>query len=244
MLIKSAYIGLLIILLASSPSYASKKLLFTTIQKSSVQAISHKVLEKAYARLGLDIEVLEQPGKRALHSSNSGAVDGELSRIAGINAEYENLLMIPIAINSVEIIVMTKDIIFPVSGWESIRGYRIGVVRGIIFTERGTQGMHVSPSNSYEQLFKMLMGGRVDIIVIPYVSALENLRKSNYSEIYRSHGLKILKPVLTEHDLYHYLHVKHLALKDKLTSVLEDMQSSGEIAKIRQEYIDKLYNGF
>jgi polar amino acid transport system substrate-binding protein len=73
-----------------SPLIAQKKLIFMTVNHSSPVDISAKILKEAYHQLSIDIEIRRVPGKRALHISNSGKVDGELLRISNIHKKWKN----------------------------------------------------------------------------------------------------------------------------------------------------------
>ncbi|MCP4107581.1 MAG: hypothetical protein GY749_18900 [Desulfobacteraceae bacterium] len=124
------------------PGYAQDDLVFSK-PDDPVADISEKILKEAYQKIGIRISVTAFPAERALRTSNSGLSDGEVNRIKGINEQYLSLVMVPVEINILEGVVFTIDVSFPVTGWESLRPYNIGIRIGIKFAEKGTVGMDV-----------------------------------------------------------------------------------------------------
>lgn len=129
--------------------------------------ISEVIVREAYRRIGTDIVIKKYPAERALHLANQGEVAGEIQRIDGIAANYPNLIQVYPPINYIEGVVFSKSVAFEIDGWESLRPYRIGIIRGIKFAERNTVGMNVLQASVYSALFKMLDRKRFDIIVSP-----------------------------------------------------------------------------
>ena len=218
----------------SEKLFAKTKLIFGKIEGSNLSEISRQVVEEAYQQLDITVQFSEFPARRSLESSNRGQVDGETHRIKGINKKYTNLLLIPVPINRVEGLVFTKSKEFVVNGWESLRPYRIGIVRGVIFIEKGTEGMNVHSATTNEMVFKILDRGRTDISVVNRVSGLLYLKKLKLKNI------KQLEPPVKELELFHYLHKKHRDIVPKISKILSAMQNKGRIKQIREEYIQKI----
>lgn len=212
----------------SSLAHANDQLVFSTAD-SALTAVNKRVVTEAYKRIGFKIQIERLPAARALKISNKGEVDGELFRIADIVNDYPNLRMIPIPIYILEARVFSKDVEFSVNGWESLRPYNIGIVRGVKHAELGTKGMNRHISVNYDHLFKMLYKKRVDIVVAARLSGLESIAKLNLKEI------KMLDNPIVKLPLYHFLHKKHERLIPKLTEVLRRMEKEGTLQKIRHE---------
>ena len=227
---------LFLLFLSLIPLFSTQKMSFTAIKGSFIPNITFKVMEEAYRRLGIEISIKYFPAKRALYFANKGVdYDGELHRISGIEKTYTNLLPIPIPIYYLEGVVVAKDVEFDVNGWDSLRPYKIGVKRGIVFSVKGTEGMSRDILNSNEHLFKLLNAQRFDIIIITRANALK---------YFKDHGMsnfKILEPPVIVKTLYHYVHKKNSHLIPKLTSVLKDMQKEGTIKKINDDYIKNVF---
>ena len=215
-------------------THSFERLVFSGIKGAVNSDISMRVLKEAYAKLGIDIEMRELPGERALRTSNSGEVDGEVFRIANVQKKYKNLIPVPTSINILQGIVFVKDKKFKVDGWTSLKPYKIGTQIGIKFVERGTKGMRRTMVQTNEQLFKMLSANRIDIAVVAHTNGLKTLKKTGIK------GVKALKPAVQTYPLYHYLHKKNAQLIPKLDLVLKKMQQQGRIDEIRELVINEL----
>ncbi|EPJ53476.1 MAG: hypothetical protein OFPI_10470 [Osedax symbiont Rs2] len=229
-------LSLLGILIATSVN-AQTTLVFSGVQ-APVVAISEEVLRKAYQRIGIQIRIIKQPGKRALRSSNSGKTDGEVMRSKGINEEYSNLIMVPVPVNFVDIVVFTKNVEFTVNSPQSLKPYKIGIRRGVKISERLTKGLNTLVVDRQEQLLSILDRGRVDVILMSRLGGVAQIKEL------KLRGIKILEPPLATGSRYHYLHSKHENLVTKITESLKKMEEGGEIKKIRNQYISKQYQSY
>jgi len=217
-----------------SYAQAKNKLIFSTIEGSVNAEVSTLIMIEVYKRIGFEIEIMPLPGKRALAISNSGKVDGELFRLEGINKKWSNLIPVSVPINFMEGVVITKGKSFNVEGWESLKPYRIGIRRGIRFTESGTKGMSREIADSNASLFKMLEYERVEAIVVTRSNGLKMMKAPDFS------GFKMLEPSVEIYPLFHYLHVKHKRLIPRVQSVLQGMQKEGLFQKIRNQVLHDL----
>jgi len=222
--------------LITTPLYAAEELIFSAIENSDNTLISGEVITEAYRRIGIEMEIKEYPGTRALHFSNQGKTDGELFRISGINVNHPNLLMVSVPINRLEGVVYAKKTEFQINGWDSLRPYKIGIRRGIKFTQSGSEGMNVQTVPSDESLFEILDQGRVDVIVLARLNGLRAMQKMKLTDT------RALEPPVESYPLYHYLHKKNGYLIPKLTAALQEMEKEGLMQKIREEYIAEHYS--
>src|SRR5262249_45420381 len=135
-------------------------------------------LKIVYGRLGIAVEFIDVPGKRALALSSAGLLDGEVHRIAAVAQQYPTLLRVEPPINYIEPAAFTTSLDFPLQGWESIKNYRIGIVGGVGSSEAGTRGMaHVEAVTDLESLVHMLAADRFDLLVTDLFSGRVTLRK-------------------------------------------------------------------
>lgn len=213
---------------------AQEILIFSTIENSVNAEISASVMQEAYSRIGIKVKIERLPAARALVKSNNGEVDGELYRVVNVHKKWKNLLMVPTPVNFMEGVVMTKNTTFSVNGWESLRPYKIGVRKGIRFSDEGTKGMNRRELHSNQSLLNFLNMNRADIIVITRANGLKVREKLNLTE------LKILEPSVEVNPLYHYLHKKHKALVPIIDTVLQKMKNEGLIEEIRERFISNL----
>ena len=126
------------------------------MQDSDDTYIGERVLREAYGRLGIDLEVRRYPGSVALEKSNAGEVDGELQRIDGITRRFQHLIQVPIPVNYIQGTVFSKQKDLDFTPWHALRPYQIGIVKGILFAERGTRGMQVKAVDTYAELIQLL----------------------------------------------------------------------------------------
>ncbi len=226
------------IFMTSTSLQASEQLIFSAIKGSMNSLVSGRVLKEAYRRINIDINIKEYPGARSIHNANNGDVDGELFRIDGITKEFTNLHKVPVPINMIEGIVLTKGLTFQVNGWKSLKPYVVGIQRGIKFTEDGTRkvkGLQTQIANGHGQLFRMLEAGRVDLIAVARLNGLHNIKDLDIP------GIKVLHPVVQTYALFHYLHKDNEHLIPRITKSLREMEKEGLIKKIRDGFVEERF---
>lgn len=117
------------------------KIVLSAIADSANTDISEAVLRLAYQKMGLEVDVLYYPSKRAIRAANNGVTDGELYRVAGVEMRHTHLIKVPVPVNKMEAVVLTKGHQFRVNGWQSLTPYVIGKRAGVWFSDQGTLGM-------------------------------------------------------------------------------------------------------
>ena len=224
------------LLLYTVPAYAQKTIVISGVQGSDDSYAVLGILEEAYKRIGYDIEIKWVHGSEALGLSNSGEVDAELQRIDGISKKFTNLVQVRIPINYLQGAVFVKDVSFSVNGWFSLKPYRIGIVKGIIFAKLGTDGMDVTEADSYDDLFTILDNDEVDVAVMPRINGLVAMQKKEFENI------RVLDGVLETLFLYHYVHKKNSSLVPGLEKELKKMLLDGTIRQMRNDAYGQLLN--
>ena len=200
----------------------------TLLDVDPATRVAEQVMTEAYRRLGMQMVVHRVPGERSLRSANSGDMDGELYRKLGMEREYANLLIVPVALLTYEIVIFTLGTSFAVHGWESLRPYTIGHVKSIKIVEQNTQGMRVEVASTLRQAFLKMALGRSDLVVANHASGLAVLKELNMPDV------KVLMPALATFPVFHYLNKKHAALVPQLTAVLRQMQKDKTIETIQK----------
>jgi ABC-type amino acid transport substrate-binding protein len=213
------------------------RLEFSTIEESPDTIASGVVLREAYRRLGIEISIQHFSGAEALRQSNSGQVDGEVCRIDGASKQYTNLVQVSVPINYIQGAVFSKDPDLNLVGWHSLRPYRVGRVKGILFSERGTRGMETVVAEDYDQLIDLLDENEVDVVVAPYLNGRVAILEHPDGEDLKLNG------VLESYLLYHYLHQKHRELVPAIERVLKGMVKDGTVTDMRDEVVSQLTLG-
>ena len=212
-------------------SVSADEFTFSAIQNASFIGYAEEVLTEAYGRLGHTIKVLELPAARSVFISNRGAgVAGELFRVSGIETKFNNLVPIPVSLSFSDWVVVSKLNTIKIEGWHSIKPYVIGTRRGVVTTDKGTIGMDTTQVNSNEQLFKMLISDRVDLIVLSKNNALKHTRNVTHKKFH------ILQPPIQRVPVYHFVHIQHKELIPKITAILQTMQQQGFILDAYTRY--------
>lgn len=206
---------------------------FAGIAGSANTEISEQVIREAYKRVGQDIEILKMPPSRALAMANSGDLDGELYRVAGLERRFENLVQVPVPVNYLEAVVITGEAIHHPVSWQDLMGKQFAIRRGTKFAEMRTAGMDPVYAVHNSQLIDMLARGRVEMILIARLNGMALLQEQQCQ-------FRILVPPIERFPLFHYLHKKHVALVAPVMEALAKMKSEGLIAKVRQSYVDRM----
>ncbi|SEN19535.1 transporter substrate-binding domain-containing protein [Bradyrhizobium sp. OK095] len=223
-------------LLLAAPSQAQELIRLARIADIPDQYVGGEMLRAVYAKLDIKLEFEDVPGKRALALSSAGEVDGEIQRIGTLSRDYPTLVQVTPAINYIEPTVFTTKLHFDVAGWNSIRDYSIGIVRGVGSSEAGTRGMaEVTATTNLESMVKMLDADRFELMVTDLFSGLVAVRKLNLQA--RIHPLS---PPLERIHIYHYLHERHRDLVPKVGKVIAQMEASGELATLREALVKQV----
>lgn len=217
--------------LSSAMAQAQAPLRLARIENIPDQQVGAEILQAVYRRLGLAVEFIDLPAKRALLESSQGHLDGEVQRVSAVQSEYPSLIAVQPSINYIEPSAFVKRLDFPVDGWRSIAGYSVGIVRGVGSSERGTQGMaRVEAVATMDQLMQMLAHDRIDVAVNDRFSGLLVNRRLQLSAT-----LRPLAPALERIALYHFLHERHRALVPRVGEAVQAMAASGELERLREE---------
>ena len=203
----------------------------TLLENEPVTITALRIMTEAYRQLGLTLKIHYQPGERSLMSANNGEMVGELYRKLGIEREYPNLLIVPVPLITYEVVIFTRETQFIVNGWESLRPFTIGYVKGIKIVEQNTIGMKTENAATMRQAFLKMTLGRSDIVVGNLTSGLAILKELKMTDV------TVLAPPLATFPVYHYVNKKHEALVPKLHAVLLQMKKDKTIENIQKAVI-------
>ena len=233
MKISSLIIYFLLVLIPIA--YAEEPLRIVQLENSFSQMITIEILKAVYKRLDIPITIVIMPSKRALTESQLGRIDGEAHRIFEIGEVYPTLIRVPTPINYIEPTVFSKNKEITITGIESIKGYRLGVQRGVLYAQLMTEEMeNVVQANTLMQLIKLLDIGRIDMAIMDKINGLWVMKILGIKSIYP------LSPSLNRVYAYHYLHEKNHKLVSKVDQVLQEMKANGELDRIRTDSIKKI----
>jgi polar amino acid transport system substrate-binding protein len=197
-------------------AHAEPLLQFGTFHQD--ENMPHKqLLKQAYQKLNIPISFIYLPGERSLTLSNSGKLDGEVARLAGIEKTYPNLIRVNVPLQTVILYAYTKNPAITVSDSQSLKPYRIAYLRGVKSIEKQFSGFNLEAITTIQQAFTMLAHNRVDIVITgDAAGATGNLPLAQM-------GIKKLMPPVYQFSIYHYLNKKHQELIPELETTLAEI---------------------
>lgn len=198
----------------------------TPLDRKALEELS----QEAFSRIGMEFKLVSLPSERSLFAANLGEVDGEGLRVAGLGSQYLNLVQVPERYIGISFVAFTKDLSINLDqGWESLKPYRLAYITGWkMFEANVPAAKAVNRVDKPEQLFRMLDGGRVDVVLYTRADGLALMRSMGFK------GIVALSPSLKDVDMYLYLNKKHEALVPRLAKTLREMKADGTHGRIMQ----------
>lgn len=204
-----------------------KDFYITGIQNEQTHAIAKRVIEVAYQKMGYKVRFQLFPGHRSIVMTNNGESDGDIARIKGTDKKYTDLVVVPTPVIEFHGVVFTKTITKEINDWSELKGLRIGIIRGIRYSEIGTRGLSPLFAEDMTHLFKLLDQERIQVAIATskagQIEVSKNFKKSSIHTIGRH---------LYSGPLYHFVHKRNQAIVTPLNTILQEMEKRGEIKKI------------
>lgn len=227
----------LLLLFIQSTAYSQIKLVFNVTGQPPLNTENHdgfmdEITREALTRIGYTLEINRQPAERGLHSINKGIIDGEMSRVIGLDKKYSNLIHVPESIMVWDFVVFSKKKINLKNGWLGLNEKNISFINGWKILEKNVPSSAiVTKTKNSQQLFKLLTKNRTDYIIYELWGGrylIDKMKIANVTSI---------NPPLASKKMYIYLHKKHAAIIPKLSKVLADMKKDGSYAKIKNKHL-------
>jgi len=213
------------------PGFASNKIVINT--GNSEPYITEEgggfyglITKEIFRRMGIEAKVICVPSERSLINANNGIEDGVIARIEGLEKTYTNLIRVPEIVVDFEFIAYSRDVDFNVDGWDSLKPYHVGFIRGWKIFEKmvvGTEG--ITYTRGPAQLFNLLENRKIDIALY-----------ERWGGLWWTDKLKLdvhaLKPAIDVKPLYIYLNKNHQLMVTEAATVLAEMKKDGTYQKI------------
>ncbi|HUX37047.1 MAG TPA: hypothetical protein VMV44_04025 [Rectinemataceae bacterium] len=205
---KQSILASLLVVVLSLPLGAQHMLTLSSFGDPADPAISPiaRWATAAFKDVGYDLVLEFKPGERALRDANDGLDDGDISRVAGIEKDYPNLIRVPEPLIVVCQIAYAKRGIMAGSLEDLARlGLSVEVLVGnkvmdsMVKPKIDSLLYHEAPDLS--QAFSALAAGRVDVLVVSDIQARSWLARPKYASI---HPIFVLSTVTD----YTYLNKK------------------------------------
>jgi polar amino acid transport system substrate-binding protein len=179
------------------------------------------VAGEAFRRAGVELKLVKLPAERALLNANAGSEDGDLTRIAGIERQYPNLVRVPEKLVDWEFTAFSKNA--RIAGhWEVIRAHSVGYIKGWkIYEQQMTGATQVITADDSDQLFRLLRLDRIEVALYARWMGLALIRRQDLR------GVRALEPALVTREMFIYLHKRHASLVPALAAALRAIKSEG-----------------
>ncbi len=227
---------LLSLLFCSPPDFAAKlpMLVLNGVDEPPLTNPEHSgfldvIAAEAFRRVGVEIRLVKLPAERALLLANDGLEDGELTRIAGLNKKYPNLVRVREKLIDWDFAAFSKDTSIPAS-FTVIRHHSVGLIKGWKIYERAMAGAgRVTTVDDPEQLFRLLDLDRIKVALYERRMGLALIQKQGYRHI------RVIEPPLTKRPMYIYLNKRYAKLAPQLTEALRALKRDGFYQRIYSE---------
>lgn len=189
------------------------------------------VATEAFRRIGVELRIIEVPPERALINANAGIDDGDISRLAGIDKLYPNLIRVPEKIKDSMFCAFSRDPTIPGTP-EAMRQRSAGHIKGWKNYEKMMAGApDVTTTDGPEQLLRLLDLGRIEVALYQCIEGVALAREMGLKNIHS------LAPPLTVTEAFIYLHKKHAELVPKLAAALRTLKSDGFYDRVYREKV-------
>ncbi len=220
--------------------YASNMLVINTtgqppLNTAQGSGFMDRVAAEALAKIGYRLQTIRLPAERGLRNSNAGIDDGEMSRIAGLEKLYPNLIRVPEKIMDWEFNAFANREIRMDGAWSALSPYVVAYINGWKILEKNVPvAAQITKVKNPEQLFSILQKDRADVIIYERWGGLQMIQQQHLN------NTLILTPPLATKEMFIYLHKKHKHLVPRLARALSEMKQSGAYQKIYDETLGPL----
>jgi len=190
------------------------------------------VATEAFRRIGITLHTSLLPAERGLKNSNKGSIDGEMSRVKGIDKVYTNLIRVPEKIMDWEFVVFSAKAIDLSQGWKAFSGKSVSHINGWKILEKNIPNdAEVTKTVNAVELFTLLEKKRTDYIIYEKWAGHYMLRKMPIENIGQHKSTLIIEEVFI------YLHKKHKSIVSKLSKALESMKRDGSYQRLVRKHL-------
>lgn len=189
------------------------------------------VASEAFRRAGVKLKLVKLPAERALLNVNAGIGDGDLTRIAGIETQYPNLIRVPEKLIDWTFTAYSKNDSIP-ARWEVMRQRQVGHVKGWKIYEQQLAGSpHVISVDDAAQLFRLIELDRIEVALYARWLGDALIRHQDIK------GVHVLDPPLATREMFIYLHKRHAALAPRLAEALRAIKAEGLYDRLYRERV-------
>jgi polar amino acid transport system substrate-binding protein len=191
---------------------------FTTADRNGFLDV---IATEAFRRVGVELRLVKLPPERGLINANAGIEDGDLTRIAGLEQQYPNLVRVPEKLVDWEFMAFSKDASIS-SSWPALRQHAVGHIKGWkIYEQNLAAAGQVTTADDAEQLFRLLELDRIEVALYERALGTALIEQQGLK------GVRRLAPPLATRAMFIYLHRRHAQLVPRLAGALRAMKRDG-----------------
>lgn len=188
------------------------------------------IATEIFNRAGLGLKLVKLPAERGLLNANEGIIDGELSRIEGLDRKYKNLLRVPEILLEWEFAAFSKSSV-NLSDANKLNQYSLGLIKGWKIYETMFAKANLTQVETPEQLFELLEKDRIQIALYENWMGKRLIQNLGIKDVH------VILPIIKRKGMFIYLNKKHSAVIPKLLKELRKLKKDGFYKKI---YLDKI----
>ena len=186
-----------------------------------------QITREVFRRAGAEFKLVRLPPERGLRAANEGQIDGELVRVAGLDAIYPDLVRVPESHVTWRFSAFTRRQDINMAGTLRLDAYAVGIQRGSkILEATATGAREIIYAHDRTQLFRLLEHNRVDMVFYSELMGLEHIRAGRLEDV------KLLQPPLATREMFIYLHRRHSWLVPALAAALRSVKADGTYARL------------
>ena len=194
-----------------------------------------RVVGEAFRRSGVELRLVKLPAERGLRNANAGIEDGDLSRIAGLERAYPNLVRVPEKLLDMHFSAFSRRIAVRTDSWVALKPYSVGIIKGWKIFEENLRGITApTDADNAEQLFTLLEKDRVDVVLYARWMGLALIERRKIVDA------RLLVPSLATREMFIYVHKKHAALVLKIAAALRALKADGSYQRIYDQTLAPL----
>jgi polar amino acid transport system substrate-binding protein len=136
------------------------------LNTASQNGFMDEITFEAFRRLNITLRIVQLPAERGLKRANRGIVDGEMSRVKGLDKHYKNLIRVPEKIMDWEFVAFSHLPSCLTQGWESLSDKSVAHLNGWKILENNIPATaEVIKTSNANILFNLLQKKRTDYAI-------------------------------------------------------------------------------
>ena len=188
------------------------------------------IVGEAFRRAGFRLKLIKLPPERGLVNANAGIEDGDLTRIAGLEKNYPNLVRVPEKLMDWHFVAFTRQAKPAEASWNSLEQLSVGHIKGWkIFEQNLRPSTQITTTDNPGQLFAMLDKDRIDVALYERWLGYALAKQMGMQK------MRVVEPPLAVREMYIYLHKRHADKIPAIAAALRAIKAEGMYSRVCRE---------